>query len=76
MTLYDFIKLDEEQKAIAVWQGNFLAFREEKGCKVLLYKMDSLYVEVYYNNEHNMIRWIRPFKTHALLSKYFDSTLN
>jgi hypothetical protein len=41
LTLYDFSTLTETQKAEAVWQGSFLADREENGLMGQLYALSS-----------------------------------
>jgi hypothetical protein len=76
MTLYDFIKLGEKERAEETWKGTFLSSRNEGEYKVILYKLESFYVEVYYNNELNKIHKLRPFKTTERLHQYFNPLLN
>jgi hypothetical protein len=76
MTLYEFISLNDTDKANAVWEGRFIGLREHAGHSVLLYRVDNFFCEVYYSNEDNTISRIRPFKTRKLLEPYFSYRLN
>ena len=73
MTLYDFIKMDEPEQAEAVWDGVFIAEREYKEDRILLYAVDEFYVEVFYNKVTNAINRFRPFTTVRLLDPYLDN---
>ena len=72
MTLYQFIALDEMEQAEAVWEGTFIADREDNEHKILLYQIDSFYVEVYYHTELNVVRKYRPFSSINQLKPYLD----
>ncbi len=75
MTLYDFIKADEQEQAEAVWDGVNIADRDDGIHKILLYQIngtESFYVEAYYHKEYNVIRKFRPFKSMELLDLYAD----
>jgi hypothetical protein len=76
MTLYDFVKLDDQERAEAVWKGNFIAAREEGEYRVIIYKLETFFVEVYYHKPLNSIQKLRPFKTTRRLAPYFFSRLN
>ncbi|TSJ38912.1 hypothetical protein FO440_20660 [Mucilaginibacter corticis] len=66
LTFYDFNALSDAEKADAVWQGTFLADREENGLAVQLYTVNSFYVEVFYDQlENKLVRF------HAFSSKNF-----
>ncbi|MBK0379270.1 hypothetical protein [Mucilaginibacter segetis] len=69
-TLYDFNALSEQEKAEAVWRGSFLADREAAGLKVQLYRLDSFYVEVFYDPAANTILRFRAFTSNNLLVPY------
>ena len=48
MTLYQFIKADEQEQAEAVWDGVHVATRDDGIHKILLYQInstESFYVE-------------------------------
>jgi hypothetical protein len=49
MTLYQFNALNEIEQAEAVWDGVFVGDREDEEHRILLYQIDSFYVEVYYD---------------------------
>ena len=70
LTLYDFNALTEAQKADAVWQGSFLADREENGLTVQLYAVNSFYVELFYDPVANKILSFRSFTSKHLLTPY------
>jgi hypothetical protein len=70
LTLYDFNGFTEDEKANAVWQGSFLADREENGLTVQLYAVSSFYVEVYYDPIANKILKFRSFTSKNLLVPY------
>lgn len=70
LTLYDFNGLTANEKANAVWQGTFLADREENGLTVQLYSVSSFYVEVFYDPLANKILRFRSFTTKHLLVPY------
>lgn len=72
MTVYEFLAFDEMEQAEAVWSGTLLATRTEGKHQVLLYAIDSFYVEVFYHPEYNVIRKLRPFRETSLLEPYLD----
>ena len=76
MTLNEFSVLNDEQKAITVWEGEFMTYREEKGFIIMLYKVYDFYVEVYYNNQNNKLVKFNPFSSKKRLELYFDVSLN
>jgi len=63
MTLYQFIQLDEAEQADAIWDGSFIADREDKEHKILLYQIDGFYVEVFYHKKYNIVRKYMPFSS-------------
>ncbi|HEY4197273.1 MAG TPA: hypothetical protein VGM63_17140 [Mucilaginibacter sp.] len=70
MTLYDFNSLEEHQKAESVWQGTFLADREENGLILQLYGIDTFYVEVCYDDRAGKILGFRSFHQVQQLTPY------
>lgn len=71
LTLYDFNGMDEAGQADAVFtEGVFVDDREEDGLKVQLYRLDSFYVEVYYDPVGNEITRYRSFKSSGELAPY------
>ena len=76
MSLYDFIALNENQQAEAVWQGEFVIFREGPRATVMLYRVHNFYVEVYYSNENNAVVRFNPFRSKIRLGLYFSYSLS
>lgn len=72
MTLYQFNALNDTNQAEAIWEGTFLAHREVGVFRILLYQIDSFYVEVYYQKEKNVLSHFRSFTTTRLLQPYLD----
>ena len=56
MTLSEFEHMDERDKMEAILRGVFVTNRADNENEILLYQVDSLYVEVYYSKEYNHIR--------------------
>lgn len=73
MTLYEYILLRPEDQAKATWQyGAFIAVADKGPLKVLLYQIDSFYVEVYYNCELGKIEELRSFDSTDHLEPYLS----
>lgn len=70
MTNYQFNSLNDYQKADAVWDGTYLGDRQEDDCNILLFEVDSFYVEVYYHKKFNNVTRFRSFITTDLLEPY------
>lgn len=70
LTLYNFNVLSESEKADAVWQGTFLADREERDLTIQLYSLNAFYVEVYYHAGSNAIVQFRSFSSLQQLTPY------
>jgi hypothetical protein len=73
MTLYKFQLLPLREQAEITWQGAFLMSRIEKKHSIMLYKVNSFYVEVYYSNASNEIIEFCPFSSQKRLDLYFSS---
>ena len=70
MTLYQFNMLDKIEQAEAVWDGVHIGERLDGEFEILLYHIDSFYVEVYYNREYNTISKLRSFSSIDQLYPY------
>lgn len=71
MTLYDYILLRPDEQANITWtHGAFIAVADKGSLKVLLYQIDSFYVEVYYNCELGRIEEFRSFDSTDQLDPY------
>ena len=73
MTPKQFYNLDEQELAAVIWEGKHIADRQDKEHHILLYKIDYLYVEVYYSKEHNYITKFNSFNNSDLLADYFPT---
>ncbi len=58
----------EQQETI--WEGEHIADRYDEEHNILLYQIDSFYVEVFYHRELNVIRKYRPFQSIQQLDPY------
>lgn len=74
MTHEQFHKLDEMEQAELVWEGVHIADRQDDKHKILLYKKDDLYIEVYYHLTHNAIKKFQAFSKEELLDIYTFKT--
>jgi len=70
LTQCDFNRLQENEKAEAVWQGSFLADREQNGPIVQLHAVSSFYVEMLYDPLANKILSFRSFTDKQFLVPY------
>ena len=70
LTRYDFDGFTEDEKARAVWDGTFLADREENGLTVQLYSLGSFYVELFYDPIANKILRFQAFTSKSFLTVY------
>jgi len=70
MTLYLFNAMDEMEQAEAVWSGTHIGSRQDEIHNILLYQIDSFYVEAYYNREHNELVRFRSFASPDQLLPY------
>ena len=60
------------EQAEAVWSGVHIADQEDQEHSILLYQIDSFYVEVYYHKELNVIRRFKPFSSTEQLQPYLN----
>ena len=64
MTLYQFNVLTENEKTAIVWsKGDFVFERKENNFSILLYQVQSFYVEVFYSGNENKISRFRSFSS-------------
>lgn len=70
MTSKQFYELDEMGQAETIRQGKHIADRQDMEHNILLYKIDSLYVEVYYRKENNVITKLKTVSSSELLDIY------
>lgn len=70
LTLDEFNKLNEPEKAEIIKQGTFLADREENGLIVRLYSLDKFYAEVFFDANINKILRVTAFNKIGQLGPY------
>ena len=64
MNLKEFNILEEKKQYEEIWNGDFVGHRIEGTFTVVMYKVHSFYVEVYYQRDSN---FIKGFRRHAYL---------
>ena len=72
MTLREFQLIDAQQQAEKLLDAVCIAGRDEADQKVLLYQLDSFYVEVYYHPRRNLITQYKSFDDLDKLDVYLD----
>jgi hypothetical protein len=65
MTLYAFLALSEHDQAKEVWQGEFMTYREDADSTIMLYRVHTFYVEVYYSKKNNEVIKFNSFASKA-----------
>jgi len=70
MSIYDFVKLNIDQRAEEAWKGTYLCERVYADYLIQLYNVSNFYVEVFYKAELNKIVKIQYFKSTRLLDPY------
>jgi hypothetical protein len=73
--MYQFTALNKENQAETVWKGHFIMKRDEGDYTVILYKIDTFFVEVYYTAA-NQINSLTPFLSFANTEPYFKVQLS
>jgi len=73
MTPEQFYELDETEQAEVIREGKHIADWQDKEHHILLYKIDNLYVEVFYSKEHNIITKFNPFNNNESLADSFPT---
>ena len=74
MTLYQFSVLTENEKTAIVWnEGDFVGDRKENNLSILLYQLQSFYVEVFYFGKENKISRLRSFSSLNQLEPYLNN---
>lgn len=73
MTLAQFNKLriEEQQKAVLI-NGVFLSERKDPPLRMMLYDMESFYVEVFFLSRYNKVAWFNAFQSTKKLDPYLQ----
>lgn len=73
MTLYDFQLLPEHEQIETLYQqGVFIGKRKEAFSIILLYQLESFYVEVYYRKYRSYVKKLYCFDSTELLDPYLE----
>ncbi|TFF29728.1 hypothetical protein [Mucilaginibacter psychrotolerans] len=70
LTLQEFNMLNTHDQEEHIWNGTFLADREENGLVVRLYSLNSFYGEVFYDAHTNKVLRVKAFDTTSQLVPY------
>ena len=70
MTLNEFTLLSSNEQSKALWAATMLGHRENGFFHILLYQLDSFYIEVYYDKPENVLSHFRPFSSTRYLEPY------
>jgi hypothetical protein len=70
LSLKEFNALNQFDQVEAIWNGTFLADREENGLIVRLYSLGTFYGEVFYDAHTNKILRVKAFDTTSQLVPY------
>ena len=74
MTLYEFKQLCINDQAQATWDdGIQIGFRQQEQEHMILYRLDSFYVEVRYHSVKNEVTAIKSFISDEPLQPYLDT---
>lgn len=72
MTLNDFLNLSENEKSHCLWdKGEPVAERLVGSARLVLYHIDSFYVEAEYKSDFNEIVMIKAFMINDLPEEYW-----
>lgn len=73
MMLYDFQLLPEDKQIEALYQsGVYIGKRKEDFSIILLYQLESFYVEVYYRKYRSHVKKLHSFDSTELLDPYLE----
>ena len=73
MTLFDFQLLDNSEKMDLLYeQGVYIGKRKETDQSILLYQVESFYVEVFYKKHRRFVSRLHCFSSTALLDPYLE----
>lgn len=62
----------EDQQDLLLKSGTFLAEREDGPFRIMLYQLDSFYVEVYFFNLYNKVAFFKAFRSTTPLQPYLN----
>ena len=73
MTLSQFnqLSIEEQQKAVLI-NGVFLGERKDPPLRMMLYDMESFYVEVFFLSRYSKVAWFNGFQSTKKLEPYLQ----
>jgi hypothetical protein len=73
MTMYDFQLLPEQQQIEVLYDyGVYIGKRKAETSIILLYQLESFYVEVFYRKYRSHIKRLHCFESNELLDPYLE----
>ena len=73
MLLHEFKYQEKRKKSmLLIENGIYLACRYVPGYQLLLFAVDSFYVEVHYDTEHDLLTYFKAFSNVDELEPYLD----
>lgn len=73
MTLFDFQLLEDSEKIDVLYEeGVYIGKRKDGNRTVLLYQLESFYVEVFYRKHRRYVTRVHCFSSTALLDPYLE----
>jgi hypothetical protein len=71
LTQFNKLKIEEQQKAVLI-NGVFLGERKDPPLRMMLYDMESFYVEVFFLSRYNKVAWFNGFQSTKKLEPYLQ----
>ena len=73
MTSYYFNNLSKEQQQLIVLrEGSFVTERFEGSFRIMLYQVESFYVEAFFYKKNKKVAWMRSFDMSSKLQPYLQ----
>ena len=73
MTLFEFLLLNEkEQTTLLYKEGVYIGKRKEEEVIILLYQLNTFYVEIFYKKYRCFITRIHPFNSLERITPYLE----
>ena len=73
MTLYEYHQYSiDEQIDLLYREGIYLGKRRKSSLSVVLYQLDSFYIEIYYNKYRRLVKQLRCFHSVDFLAPYLE----
>jgi hypothetical protein len=73
MTISEFNALSYEEKMNATTRAGYIATREDDTHMILLYQLETFYIEVFFDRHHHFISDFRGFEDPNLLRSFHQA---